>query len=102
MKAFTAREIMAQAEQANPGRRFAIADSRNAVGIWNPDAERFYTYAALGIDGRWYAHQGQEINANGAPVYTYAKAEQAMAQRAYAEEYYSDAEEIGDRGREDF
>jgi hypothetical protein len=70
-----AREVLRRLRMLNPSRRFELADSGNAIGVWTEKGKKFVTCSVMTIvDEKWIGHIGPEIKANGKRVYTYRKA----------------------------
>ena len=45
--------VIAGLSRNNPGKTFAGSDKRDAVGVWDAEAGRFWTVYALTIFGSW-------------------------------------------------
>lgn len=74
----TPRQVLARLRRLNPTRRFELADSGTAIGVWLEKTGRFVTcFVKTIVDGKWVGHIGREVRANGKLVYTYRKAMKA-------------------------
>jgi hypothetical protein len=70
-----AKEVLERLKRLNPKRRFVLADSGNAIGVWSEKAKKYETCSVMTIvDEKWTGYIGPEIKANGKRVYTYRKA----------------------------
>jgi hypothetical protein len=61
-----AKELAAKLITANPGKRFAIAENGNGIGIFSEAEQRFIAIVEKTIVGPWVWTEGMELLVNGA------------------------------------